>query len=130
MPRPTSAADQGLAAMDIRVVIVTMDSHVASAVGRARAQLSKRMPALTISVHAAAEWCDDAQALERCRQDIARADILVVSMLFMEDHYTPVLEALRERRAHCDAMVAILSAPEVTRLTKMGRFDMSAPTSA
>ncbi|MFX8289512.1 DUF3479 domain-containing protein, partial [Acinetobacter baumannii] len=33
------------------------------------------------------------------------------------------------RREHCDAMVCAMSAAEVTRLTRMGRFDMSAPAS-
>ncbi|MGI9153971.1 MAG: cobaltochelatase subunit CobN, partial [Rubrivivax sp.] len=50
-------------------------------------------------------------------------------MLFMEDHFLPVLESLRARRHQCDAMVCLMSAAEVTKLTRMGKFDMSGPSS-
>ncbi len=126
MPRPISAAER---ATTVRVVLVTMDSHLVSAVDRARRELQRQLPGLQLVVHAAAEWSDDPQSLQRCIADIGQADILLVSMLFMEDHYAPVLTALQARRPHCDALVAILSAPEVTRLTRMGRFDMSTPAS-
>ncbi len=111
----------------MRVVIVTMDSHLASATGRANAALALSMPGLTLTAHAAAEWGDDPAALERCRNDIARADIVIATMLFLEDHFIPILPALKARRDHCDAMVCAMSAGEVTKLTRMGKFDMSAP---
>ncbi len=50
-------------------------------------------------------------------------------MLFVEEHFQPVLAALRARRDHCDAMVCIMSAGEVMKLTRMGGFDLSAGTS-
>ena len=50
-------------------------------------------------------------------------------MLFMEDHFMPVLPALQARRDHCDAMVCAMSAAEVMQLTRMGSFDMDAPAS-
>ncbi len=112
----------------MRVVLVTMDSHLASAAERAHRSLAKAVPGLSLVVHAASEWRDDAVALQRCTDDIARADIVLVSMLFMEDHFLPVLPALQARRETCDAMVCLMSAAEVTRLTRMGRFDMSAPS--
>ena len=84
---------------------------------------------LRLSVHAAAEWGDQPQALARCKADIATAHIVIAAMLFLEDHFMPVLADLQARRDHCDAMVCAMSAAEVTRLTRMGRFDMSAPAS-
>jgi len=120
--RRTSAAD----ATPLRVVILTLDSHMASAVERAQHSLLAEMPGLRLSLHAAAEWDDDTAALERCRDDIAQGDIIITSMMFMEDHIQAVLPALQARRDHCDAMVACLSAAEVVRLTRLGRFDMSA----
>ena len=113
----------------MRVVLVTMDSHLAGAAARAQRRLGALLPDVTLSVHAAAEWGDDAAALERCRADIAAGDIVIATMLFMEDHFLPVLPALRARREHCDAMVCAMSAGEVTKLTRMGRFDMSQPAS-
>jgi len=108
----------------MRCVIVTMDSHLSSATARAASRLAQELPGLTLSMHAADEWGSDPGALERCREAIARAHIVVVTMLFMEDHYRPVLAALQARREGCDAMICAMSAPEVVRLTRMGRFSM------
>jgi magnesium chelatase subunit H len=111
----------------MNVVIVTMDSHLASATERANASLSKALPGLRLTVHAAAEWNENPAALARCKADIATGDIVIASMLFLEDHFLPILADLQARRELCDAMVCAMSAAEVTKLTRMGRFDMSAP---
>ncbi len=111
----------------MRVVMVTMDSHLAGATERATRTLLKSMPGLQVDIHAAAEWGDNPEALARCQADIARGDIVIASMLFLEDHFLPVLPALKARRDHCDAMVCAMSAGEVTKLTRMGKFDMHAP---
>ena len=124
MPKRTSVAE---AATPMRVVIVTMDGHLSSATERARKTLVQLVPGLQLVVHAAAEWSDDPSAVDRCCADIASGDIVIASMLFMEEHFLPVLPALRARRDHCDAMICAMSAAEVTKLTRMGKFDMSAP---
>ncbi|CAN5918373.1 magnesium chelatase subunit H [soil metagenome] len=113
----------------MRVVIVTMDSHLASAAARANRTLARAMPGLDLVVHAAAEWGNDTSALQRCEADIARGDIVIAAMLFMEEHFLPVLPALKARRDHCDAMVCAMSAGEVMKLTRMGKFSMDAPAS-
>ena len=125
MPKPISHAE----ATPVRVVLVTMDTHAASAADRARITLSRQIPGLTLAVHAASEFASDPNALARCRADIAEGDIIINTMLFLEDHFQPLLPALQARRDQCDAMVCSMSASEVTRLTRMGRFDMAAPTS-
>ncbi len=122
--KPTSAAD----ATAMRVVIVTMDSHLAGAAARANRLLARRLPGVQVAVHAASEWADDQAALARCIADIGSADIVLASMLFMEEHFLPVLPALQARRDHCDAMVCIMSAGEVMRLTRIGRFTMDGTT--
>jgi magnesium chelatase subunit H len=113
----------------LRFVLVTMDTHLASACERARVALARELPGLVMTQHAASEFAADADALERCRADIASADIVVVTMLFMEDHFRPVLDALAARREACDAMVCAMCAGEVARLTRMGRLDMAKPAS-
>ena len=128
MPRPTSAADS--AALGIHVTIVTMDTHLASATERARRRLAGALPGLKLTVHAASNFASDEAALRECLDDIHRADIVIVAMLFLEDHFLPVLPALTARRDRCDAMLCMVSAAEVSKLTRMGRLDMSAPTSA
>ena len=113
----------------VRVVIVTMDTHVATATERARTVLMREIPGLSLKVHAASEWSADPLALERCLSDIAQGDIIINTMLFLEDHFQPLLPALRARRETCDAMVCCMSASEVTKMTRMGRFDMEKPAS-
>ncbi len=125
MQKLTSRAD----APPVRVVIVTMDTHVASAAQRVLAELQREIPGLALTIHAASEFTADPKALERCRADIAQGDVIVSAMLFLEDHFQPLLSALSARRENCDALVCIISAGEVAKLTRMGRFDMSAPTS-
>ena len=127
-PKPTSDVEQSAARVTARVVIVTMDNHLASAAARANRLLAKSMPGVTLSVHAASEWADNPASLLRCIADVEQGDLVIASMLFMEDHFQPVLPALKARRDHCDAMVCIMSAGEVMRLTRMGRFSMDGTT--
>jgi len=124
-PRRTSAAD----ATPVRVVIVTLDSHLAGGTERAQHALLRELPGLRMSLHAAAEWGDDPAALARCRADIAQGDIIVVTMMFMDDHIRAILPALQARRDACDAMICCMSAGEVIRLTRLGRFRMDKPAS-
>jgi magnesium chelatase subunit H len=114
---------------EIRVVIVTMDTHLATATSRARSRLQKVFPGLTLSLHAASEWSSNPKGLERCLADIARGDIVIATMLFLEDHFLPILPALQAKRDACDALICAMSAAEVVRLTKIGKFDMSKPAS-
>lgn len=120
MPKPTSAADPTA----VRLVVVTLDNHLAGAVDRARHALQRELPNLALCFHAAADWNDDPSALERCRADIDEGDIILATMLFMEDHIQAVLPALQARRDTCDAMIGCMSAGEIVRLTRLGRFTM------
>ncbi len=112
-------------AAPIRVVFVTMDSHLSSALSRAGDTLRGELPGLRLELHPADEWAEDPVALARCNAAIAQADIVVATMLFLEDHIRPVHAALKARREACDAMVCCLSASEVVKLTRVGRFDMA-----
>jgi magnesium chelatase subunit H len=110
----------------VRIVLVTMDSHLASVIRQAESVLQRDMPGLSLVMHAADRWAADSDALAECCADIAQADIVIATMLFLDDHIRAVLPALAARRAACDAMLCCLSAGEVVRLTRLGRFDMSA----
>ena len=120
MQRRISAAETA----PIRVVLVTLDSHLAEAAERARPALVEAIPGLILDLHAAAEWANDPAALERCRNDISKGDIIIATMLFMEDHIQAVLPWLKARRETCDAMIGCLSAGDVIKLTKLGGFAM------
>jgi magnesium chelatase subunit H len=108
----------------MRVVIVTMDDHLAIALVQARTRLARTLPGLELELHVAADWAHDPGALLRCRAAIARAHVVIAAMLFLEEHFRPILPDLEARRDELDALLGILSAPEVTRLTRLGRLAM------
>ena len=123
MQKHTSEAEP----VPIRVVVVTLDNHIAGAVERARAQLRAELPGLDLCLHVATSFSDRAAA-DACRADIARGDIIFANMLFIDEHIKEVLPALEARRESCDAMVCAMSAGEVMRQTRMGTFRMDGST--
>ncbi len=125
MPAAISPAEPiaGLMA-PVRVVVITLDKHLNGLFQRAVADLRKLIPGLSLAVHAATDWQDDKAALARCIDDIGEGHIILATQLFMEDQVRAVLPALQARREHCDAMLGVLSAGEVVRLTKLGTLRM------
>ncbi len=111
----------------VRVVIVTLDNHLSGAAERAQAQFAAEGSGITIAFHAAADWDRDPHAVERCRADIAHGDIVIATMLFLDDHIRAVLPALEARREECDAMLGLMSGSEVVKLTRLGPYRMDAP---
>lgn len=112
-----------------RVVIVTLDAHAAGACARVAERMGTEFPGLTLRVHAAAEWGENPAALDAARADIARGDLILVSLLFLEDHVRAILPDLQARRDRCDAMIGIIADAQIVRLTRMGTLDMAAPES-
>jgi magnesium chelatase subunit H len=132
-PKRTSVADAGAAARTpIRVVIVTMDTHLASATGaRARRRSRASYPGLELqhctpppSGRAARRRSSDAVA------DIAQADIVVVGDALprgpLPAHPGRPAGAGASTATRC---VCIVSASEVVELTRLGNFDMDKPAS-
>ncbi|MDU8944500.1 magnesium chelatase subunit H [Ovoidimarina sediminis] len=112
-----------------RVVIVTLDAHAAGPARRVTERLSGEFPGLSVTVHAAAEWAENPAALDLARDAVARADIIIANLLFIEEHITAIRDALEARREGCDAMVGVIADPAIVRLTKMGDLDMTKPAS-
>jgi len=120
MPKRTSANKREA----LRVTIVTLDGHLAGAGDRAIESLENDVPGLEVTLHSAGEWGNAEPLLDACREDIRNAHIIIVCMLFMEEHINPVFEDLRARRDDCDAMLCFMCAGEVMKLTRMGGFKM------
>ncbi|EXJ15539.1 magnesium chelatase subunit H [Imhoffiella purpurea] len=132
MPKRTSAAEKRAKSPDatpVRVVIVNLDGHLAGTTQRALPAVQRDLPGLQLNLHAATEWADDPASLERCLKDIAEGDIIMVTMLVMEDHFKPILPALAARRDACDAMIVCMSASELMKMTRMGGFTMDGSSS-
>ncbi|OYY77555.1 MAG: magnesium chelatase subunit H [Sphingomonas sp. 28-62-20] len=111
----------------VRVVVITLDNHLSGAFQRAQQQFERANPGVTIHFHAAADWEEKAGALDAARADIAQGDIILVTMLFLEDHIRAVLPALQARRDSCDAIVGLMSAADIVKLTRMGDYSMDKP---
>ena len=110
----------------VRVVIITLDNHLSGAIERARARFEREQPGVSIGFHAAADW-EHPGKLEAAKSDVAQGDIILTSMIFLEDQIRAIKPALEARREHCDAMVNVMSASEIVKLTKMGDYRMDAP---
>jgi magnesium chelatase subunit H len=115
------------AAPTARVVIITLDNHLAGAVERANRTLAA--DGVSVTLYAASDWDRDPAVLTRAKADIASADVIVATMLFLEDHVRAVHDALLARREDCDAMVGIMSAADIVRLTRLGNYRMDKPAS-
>jgi magnesium chelatase subunit H len=122
------AAQPGTGGTDpsVRVVIITLDNHLSGAIERARARFDREQPGVTIGFHAAADW-ENPGKLEAAKADIAQGDIILTSMIFLEDQIRAIKPALEARREECDAMVNVMSASEIVKLTRMGDYRMDAP---
>jgi magnesium chelatase subunit H len=110
-----------------RVVIVTLDSHAAGPAARVSDRLTADFPGLHVSVHAAAEWAENPNALAEAKSAVRTADIVVANILFLEEHVNFILPELKARRDHCDAMVGVIADTQIVNLTRMGDLDMSKP---
>lgn len=114
---------------ELRVLLLTMDTHLHSAVKRSLESLKELAPFVSLKIHSATEFTRDEKVLSKCKEDIAQADIIFVGMLFLENQFLPIIEDLKARRETCDSLVCVISAAEVVKLTKIGNFDMSKPAS-
>ncbi len=113
-----------------RFVIVTLDSHTAGPAARSRDRLVADFPGLEISIHAAAEWGENPAALADAKHSIARANIIVTNLLFLEEHTAAIMPDLIARRDDCDAMINLIADSSIVKLTRMGDLDMMKPASA
>ena len=111
-----------------RVCIVTLDRHAAGPAMRALPLLQDDFPGLSVSIHAAAEWGENPEALEDTKIAISHANIIVAGVLFLEEHVQAVLPAFQARRPALDAFVGIVADQQIVNLTKMGDVDMSKPS--
>jgi len=113
-----------------RVAIITLDSHAAGPVARVAPRLAAEFPGLEVEVHAAGEWSDCPGAREAAQAAVARADLIVANLLFIEEHLDAIVPTITARRDNCDAVVGLISDSKVVKLTRMGDLDMGKPQSA
>jgi len=108
----------------MKVVITTLDSHLADAFESAKHRL-RDVAGLEVAMHIAADFGSDPAAAERARRDIAEANLIVCTQLFQEEYANAVLPAVLARRDAADAVLCALCTPELVKCTRLGKFDMS-----
>jgi magnesium chelatase subunit H len=123
MPKRTTADST------VKVVIVTLDHHLAGSIARVNAKLAASAPGLFIALHAASDWAAKPETLQHCKNDISSAQVVIANMLFMEEHVNAILPTIEARREKLDACAVFMSAGEAIKLTRLGRFDMGAKQS-
>ncbi len=109
----------------LNLAIITMDSHLAGALAVAEAKLKTQWPGLHIELHSADQFGSDKTALAACHEAIAKADIIICTMLFLDEHVRLVAPQLAARRGQCDAVFCALSAGDIVRQTRFGKLDMT-----
>ena len=109
----------------VNAVIITLDNHLAGAVERANVQLAADN--VRISLYAASDWDRDPSVLEKAKADIAQANVIIATMLFLEDHVRAIHPALMARRDDCDAIVGLMSQSDIVKLTRLGDYSMDKP---
>ncbi|MEO0485392.1 MAG: cobaltochelatase subunit CobN [Pseudomonadota bacterium] len=112
-----------------RVCIVTLDHHAAGPAARAMPALATEFPGLDVTIHAAATWGEDPEALAEAKAAVAEANIVVANLLFLEEHVRPIQGDIAARRPALDACLGLVSDEAIVNLTKIGDLDMSAPSS-
>ena len=115
-------APKGSGADPLRVLLITLDNHLAGAIDRASADLAKHNVELTM--HAATNWDRQQGSLAATKEAIKTADILIVNMMFLEDQIAKIRDDLLARRDDCMALVATMSAGDIINLTKMGKLEI------
>ncbi len=109
----------------MRFVLVTLDGHRRDAFERARRILAAELPGLDLRMHVGADWAADPAAAERCREDLRRADFVLITQLFQEEMAREILPVLQEHRERYDAILGVLSTSDIVRLSRLGRFSMA-----
>lgn len=126
-PKHTSVVDlSSSSGSSLHMAIVTLDHHLSSACESAALKLAKEMPTLSLTMHAAADWGPKPDTLVSALKAIQEADLLFMSMIFLEDQIQAVKPALDARRAKGKPTLCCMSASELVKLTQLGKLDMSA----
>src|SRR5512134_61297 len=108
----------------MRITVITLDAHLAPAFERARARLAREIPGFEATLHTAATWGAEPLAAERARAEVARADIIIATHLFVEDQIREILPAIEARQDRARAVACLMSASQVMRQTRLGKFRM------
>jgi magnesium chelatase subunit H len=109
----------------MKLVYVVLEPQYQSAMSAAVKSINKNNSNLAIEVSGyLIEELRSPENYEVFKEDIAKADIFIASLIFIDDLATKIAQAVAPHRDRLSACVVFPSMPEVMRLNKMGSFSM------
>ncbi|MCA6503325.1 MAG: magnesium chelatase subunit H [Pseudanabaena sp. M090S1SP2A07QC] len=109
----------------MKLVYVVLEPQYQSAMSAAVKSINKNNSNLVIEVSGyLIEELRSPENYEVFKEDIAKADIFIASLIFIDDLATKIAQAVAPHRDRLSACVVFPSMPEVMRLNKMGSFSM------
>ena len=110
----------------LKVVYVVLEPQYQSTLSAAVRSINQKNPNLAIEISGyLIEELRDSENYENFKEDVARANIFIASLIFIEDLADKVVAAVKPHRDNLDAAIVFPSMPQVMRLNKMGSFSMA-----
>ncbi len=110
----------------LRVVYVVLEPQYQSSLSAAVRAINQNHPNLAVEISGyLIEELRDSDNYEAFQRDVARANIFIASLIFLEDLADKVVAAVEPHRDRLDVAVVFPSMPQVMRLNKMGSFSMA-----
>jgi magnesium chelatase subunit H len=110
----------------IKVVYVVLEPQYQSSLSAAVRSINQSNPNLAIEISGyLLEELRSPENYEAFQQDIAKANVFIASLIFIEELAEKVVAAVEPHRDQLDVAVVFPSMPQVMRLNKMGSFSMA-----
>ncbi len=110
----------------IKVVYVVLESQYQSALSQAVRSINDKHPSIAIEISGyLIEELRSNENYEEFKKDVAKANVFIGSLIFIEDLADKVVAAVEPHRDNLDVAVVFPSMPQVMRLNKMGSFSMA-----
>ena len=110
----------------INVVYVVLEPQYQSALSAAVRSINSSNPNIAIEISGyLLEELRDPENYDAFKNDVAKANIFIASLIFIEELAEKVVEAVQPHRDRLDAAIVFPSMPQVMRLNKLGSFSMA-----
>ncbi|MGF1535758.1 MAG: magnesium chelatase subunit H, partial [Elainellaceae cyanobacterium] len=110
----------------INVVYIVLEPQYQSALSAAVRSINANNPNIAIEISGyLLEELRSPENYEAFQNDVAKANIFIASLIFIEELAEKVVEAVQPHRDRLDAAIVFPSMPQVMRLNKLGSFSMA-----
>ena len=96
-----------------QLVVLTMDNHLTSVITEIGNELSTKCPGLSLRIYAASDWASDENILDECKNLSKCKTDFCFNVVYGRAFQTNI-GRFKSKRDNLDALVCIMSSPEVT----------------